>query len=245
MRCQTAQCKERELPSRFRGREQRYDDVDTALLRGRCTVTQILSEAPGCTETATVAIDESLTRPSMLSPSVQAGDHTLVIFNFGPGTEAATYRLEGFVSGATSPATSPPIVPPAPAPPPTPPPTPPPGNLCVPSPVSPLNSAVLDNGRRDGQDAIIWDFDWSDCPQAAEYHLYVLGSSASFPLVNQTGLSQSSYRRVACGSWVADANRLNWSWRVRARTGGVWGDWSPFRTFNVEPVDTDPAQACP
>jgi hypothetical protein len=217
------------------------NDIDTAVIRGRCSVTQILSEAPGCTEAATVAIDETTTRPSVLSPSVQPGDHTLIIFNFGPGTETASYSLQGFVSGGTSPAVSPPFAPP----PTTPPPTPPPGNLCVPSLGSPPNNAVLDNGRRDANDAIIWDFDWSDCPQATEYHLYAIGPTASFPLINRTGLTQSSFRHVQCGSFVADQIRLNWSWRVRARTGGVWGDWSAFRTFNVEPVDSDPPQSCP
>ena len=223
------------------------NDIDTAILRGRCTVSQILNEAPGCTETATIAIDETVARPSVLSPSVQGGDHTLLIFNFGPDAEAATYRLEGFVSGATSPATSPPISAPTPPPSPTPPPppTPPPSTLCVPTPVSPLNGAELDNGRQDAKDAIIWDFDWSDCPQATEYHLYVSGPSAVIPLINQTGLTQSSLRSVRCGSYVADQLRFNWSWRVRAKTSGVCGDWSVFRTFNVEPVNTDPPQNCP
>jgi hypothetical protein len=216
------------------------NDVDTAIIRGRCTVTQILDEAAGCTETATVAIDETVTRPSVLSPSVEVGDHTLIIFNFGPGTDTATYRVEGFVSGATSPSTSPSIPTPTPAPP------PPPSSstLCVPVPLSPLNGAVLDNGRDDAKDAIVWDFDWSDCARATEYFLYVTGPSAAFPLINRGGITQSSYRHFSCGSRVAEQNRSVWSWRVRAKTDGVWGDWSPFRTFSVEPVNTDPPQPC-
>lgn len=83
------------------------NDIDTALLRGRCSVNQILSEAPGCTETATIASDESFAKPSALSTAVQAGDYTLVIFNFGPGSDNAGYRLEGQVSGGTAPAYSP------------------------------------------------------------------------------------------------------------------------------------------
>lgn len=84
------------------------NDIDTVLLRGRCTVDQILAEVAGCNEMAAIATDESLTKPSVLSPSVQSGDHTLVIFNWGPGTDTSSYRLEGFVSEATSPTTSPP-----------------------------------------------------------------------------------------------------------------------------------------
>jgi hypothetical protein len=76
-------------------------------VRGRCTVEQVVAEAAGCNEAAEVATDDSLNKPSVLSPSVQAGDHTLVIFNFGPGADTSTYRLEGSVSGATSPTTSP------------------------------------------------------------------------------------------------------------------------------------------
>ena len=82
------------------------NDIDTALLRGRCTVDQVLTQAPGCNEAALIAIDESSSKPSVLSPSVQSGDHTLLIFNFGPGADTSSYRLEGFVSGATNPATS-------------------------------------------------------------------------------------------------------------------------------------------
>ena len=217
------------------------NDIDTVILRGRCTVTQILDEAPGCTETATVVIDEGDSKPSVLSSSVQSGDHTLLIFNFGPGTDSATYRLEGFVTNATGPATSPPITIPTPTPTPTP---APPSTLCVPTLLSPQNGAQLDNGRQDSKDKKTWDFDWSDCSQATEYHLYVLGPSASIPFINQTGLTQSSYRSVSC-SYVADRNRNGWVWRVRAKTGGGWGDWSRFNSFDVEPVDTDAPQPCP
>ena len=83
------------------------NDFDTALLRGRCSVNQILSEAPGCTETATIASDESFAKPSALSTAVQAGDYTLIVFNFGPGSDTAGYRLEGQISGGTAPAFSP------------------------------------------------------------------------------------------------------------------------------------------
>ena len=83
------------------------NDIDTALVRGRCTVTQVLAEAPGCTETAAIATDDTLNKPSVLSAVAQPGDHTLLIFNFGPGADTTSYRLEGSVSGATSPMTSP------------------------------------------------------------------------------------------------------------------------------------------
>jgi hypothetical protein len=82
------------------------NDIDTALVRGHCTVAQILAEVAGCNEAAAIATDDSFNKPSVLSPSVQPGDHTLVIFNFGPAADTSTYRLEGSVSGATSPTSS-------------------------------------------------------------------------------------------------------------------------------------------
>lgn len=82
------------------------NDIDTALLPNRCTLEQILAEAAGCNEAAAIATDFSSNKPSVLSPSVQAGDHTLLIFNYGPGVDTASYRLDGSVSGATAPSTS-------------------------------------------------------------------------------------------------------------------------------------------
>ena len=99
------------------------NDIDTALLRGRCTVDQVLGEAPGCNEAAAVVSDDSVNKPSVFSPAVQSGDHTLIIFNWGPGADTSSYRLEGSVSGATSPTLSPVLIP-SPVPTPSPSPTP-------------------------------------------------------------------------------------------------------------------------
>jgi hypothetical protein len=98
------------------------NDIDTALVRGRCTADQILTEAPGCNEAT--ATEESLAKPSVFSTPVEGGDHTLVILNWGPGVDTATYRLQGNVSGGTAPSTS--SVAPTPAP--TPAPSPAPGS---------------------------------------------------------------------------------------------------------------------
>jgi hypothetical protein len=96
------------------------NDIDTALVRGRCTADQILTEAPGCNEAAAIVTDESLAKPSVFSPSVEGGDHTLIILNWGPGVDTATYRLQGNVSGGTVPSTSPVAPTPAPTPAPSP-----------------------------------------------------------------------------------------------------------------------------
>jgi len=33
--------------------------------------------------------------------------------------------------------------------------------------------------------------------------------------------------------------RFGWIWKVRAKINGSWADWSPERTFDVEPLNTD------
>ena len=101
------------------------NDIDTALLRGRCTVDQVLGETQGCNEAAAIASDDSFSKPSVFSPAVQSGDHTLIIFNWGPGADTSSYRIEGSVSGATSPTLSPGLIPsPGPNPSPSPAPSP-------------------------------------------------------------------------------------------------------------------------
>jgi hypothetical protein len=109
----------------------------------------------------------------------------------------------------------------------------------VPQLISPEEGAILDNGRRDGSDPILWDFDWSDCQGTTAYHLYVIGANASIPVIDDPALTESSFHFTSQG-YIADINRFDWRWKVRAQVDGVWGDWSPERTFDVEPVDTDP-----
>jgi len=116
------------------------------------------------------------------------------------------------------------------------------GNLStVPKPISPANGAILDNGRYDGLDETIWDFNWSDCVAATQYHLYVIGPHATGPIINDDSITSLSYRRTSSG-YVAEHNYHGWTWKVRAKISGQWGEWSETRTFDVEPVDTDAKQ---
>ncbi len=103
---------------------------------------------------------------------------------------------------------------------------------------------MLDNGRLDGNDDIVWDFDWSECPGATLYHLYVIGPSAPNPLIDQPALSEPGLCHVS-RSYILEANRWGWTWKVRAYVDGSWGPWSPTRSFDVEPVDTDPLPGGP
>jgi hypothetical protein len=113
------------------------------------------------------------------------------------------------------------------------------GNTCVPQLVSPEEGATLDNGRSDRLDDIVWDFDWSDCEGATEYHLYVKHSQARIPVIDLDGITTSRYRDVRPSSYIADANRFGWEWKVRAKVGDQWGEWSEIRSFDVELVNTD------
>lgn len=104
--------------------------------------------------------------------------------------------------------------------------------------ISPQEGAILDNGRTDGQDYKIWDFDWSDIYGATKYNLYVKHTGSQFPMIDEE-TDFSSFHREDSG-YIADRNRFNWKWRVRFYANGRWCDWSEERSFDVEPVNTDP-----
>jgi len=109
---------------------------------------------------------------------------------------------------------------------------------CVPTLVSPQADAILDNGRNDGLDGEVWDFDWSSCANATKYHLYVYHTGASSPVTDQIVTTGSSYHR-ASGGYVIESNRFDWAWKVQAYVDGQWGNWSELRSFDVEPLNTD------
>ena len=48
-----------------------------------------------------------------------------------------------------------------------------PAAVPIPKLLSPQPEAVLGNGRSDGRDYIIWDFDWSEVLGASQYQLFV------------------------------------------------------------------------
>ena len=111
----------------------------------------------------------------------------------------------------------------------------PPG-LSPPSLISPTNGSVLDNNCQDRSDSIEWDFDWSDVSGATKYQIYVIHEGAQLPVINEIALS-SSYHSSRPGSYIADANRFNWAWKVRAGNDtGQWSSWSAVRSFDKNAV---------
>jgi hypothetical protein len=111
--------------------------------------------------------------------------------------------------------------------------------VCIPALIAPTEGEVLDNGCSDFSDMITWHFDWSDCVGAENYHLHVIGSTAIIPAINAPALTSSELTSETPGSYIADVHRFGWKWRVRAKVNGIWGNWTPERTFDVEPLDTD------
>ncbi len=103
--------------------------------------------------------------------------------------------------------------------------------------LSPSARAELDNACANTTDTS-WRFDWSSCPGADEYQLFVKSRTAPVPLVDVSTSTRSDYTVRGLGV-VADPDRLGWVWRVRARFGSQWADWTPQRIFNVGPEGTN------
>ena len=117
--------------------------------------------------------------------------------------------------------------------------------ICVPTQRTPAPGAVVDNGRTDFRDGILWDFTWNECLGATDYDIEVARAGAGHRVVRR----QRRLRLVA--SYVScevhpDVHRLGWGWRVRAHSGARFGAWSAPRPFDIERADSDPIAAqCP
>jgi len=132
-----------------------------------------------------------------------------------------------------------------------------PCQLGIPTLISPSPHEILDNscyywdankGESVRTDIIEWNFKWSEVSGATYYNLYVHGGeNAIFPVYDNY-LTSLSYLFKQIGPYIANQNRLDWYWRVRAcnwiqddEISGHWeyGPWSEMRFFNVEKLNTD------
>lgn len=78
-----------------------------------------------------------------------------------------------------------------------------------------------------------WQFSWSDV-QASVYHLQVTMPSGQVALERED-LPATTF------TWsdfpvVPESERRGWRFRVQARIGGTWRDWTPERTFDIDPL---------
>lgn len=67
----------------------------------------------------------------------------------------------------------------------------------------------------------------------------MIGANPIFRLVN-VDINALSYDSVHPGSFIIEANRFGWMWKVRAKIAAEFSEFSKTRTFDVEPVNTDP-----
>jgi hypothetical protein len=104
--------------------------------------------------------------------------------------------------------------------------------------VGPVEGAVMDNACTGGREQIAWHFDWRNCLRADRYHLVVRHRGATRSVIDENDLTRSEFGFVSSGV-ILGSNLSDWVWRVRAQLGGKWGEWSPERTFSVEPANAD------
>src|SRR5687767_12175665 len=104
--------------------------------------------------------------------------------------------------------------------------------VCVPQVMSPVGSAVIDNGANQAQcsDVVEWTFQWSRCANASNYQLFVKHPSAVNPVIDLSNIGTASYN-YEDGGWIPGAYQEGWQWRVRARVKGKWGQWSEWGIF--------------
>ena len=107
----------------------------------------------------------------------------------------------------------------------------------VPQLQSPGEGAVLDNGCVQGNDSLVWDFDWSDVAGATEYHLFVQHQGSPFAQIDDSLITQSSFHYSLVSGYTSDL--AAWRWWVRAKVNGVYQNWGGPLDFSVEPSTTD------
>jgi hypothetical protein len=108
--------------------------------------------------------------------------------------------------------------------------------ICIPAQVTPEDAAVMDNGCTNRENGIAWDFDWDDCPGAESYSIHIDHPSLETPFDRDLTISQFSLLEDRV---IPEESRIGWKWSVRANVNGIWGSYSPERTFDVERVNTD------
>jgi len=108
----------------------------------------------------------------------------------------------------------------------------------VPILIAPEDGAVMDNGRSDGKDHIIWWFDWSDVIGATKYHLYVIRPDGH-TAIDKDDCNESCWIALFPNIGIV-SGLFNWKWKVRAFIDDRWCGWSEVRSFDLEPINTDP-----
>lgn len=109
---------------------------------------------------------------------------------------------------------------------------------CVPSPISPVADQQLPNGCEVTPHPFTWNFNWTDCAGATDYQI-VIGHPNISTYRNETLSNTTTYSFNPPQPFSSSAYYSHWYWMVRAKTNGVWGEYSPVATFTVEPINSD------
>ncbi|MGK0482220.1 MAG: hypothetical protein ACJAQ3_002199 [Planctomycetota bacterium] len=94
--------------------------------------------------------------------------------------------------------------------------------------VAPVAGEVVPNAV-DGE--LRWAFDWDDVAGASEYRFEVIQEDARRPFVSLEGVLESEYLNVRSGGFLSRVD--GWSWRVAAKVGDEWTNWSDRALFRV------------
>lgn len=89
---------------------------------------------------------------------------------------------------------------------------------------------------------------WSNVSNADEYEIsFIVNGTERFSrIVTATEFNYICYKDSdEIPDCRIDVDSENWSWRVRAGSGGIWSDWSDERSLNIEDVNYNCASADP
>jgi hypothetical protein len=104
--------------------------------------------------------------------------------------------------------------------------------------VSPSPMQEMDNGCMDRSNGIEWDFEWRQVDGATRYQIWVKSDAAPIAAINGKTVKTTTYEHRAPKTYIG-GRPTNWSWRVRARVGSKWTEWSAEQKFTIEPLNRD------
>jgi hypothetical protein len=105
--------------------------------------------------------------------------------------------------------------------------------------VSPTSMQEMDNGCIDRSNGLEWDFEWQPVDGASRYQIWVKSDGAPIAAINGKTVRSTSYQHRSPQTYIAGHRTAEWSWRVRARVGSKWTEWSDAGKFQIEPLNTD------
>jgi hypothetical protein len=105
--------------------------------------------------------------------------------------------------------------------------------------MSPSPMQEMDNGCMDRSNGIEWDFEWRPIDGANKYQIWVKSDGAPIAAINGKTVKGTIYRHRAPKTYIGGRRPTNWSWRVRARLGSKWTEWSAEQKFTIEPLNRD------